>query len=148
MQKVSGKVKESMDGVRRLFLKPNYATLGNFSEAGEDEYDDEDNAYYFDQNLVKGEKTFLLETKGDSMINAHIQDGDMIMVNPDIKIPQNGDIVVARLGNDATVKRFSKEPDKRVRLQPENDTMNPIYVKEGDGDFEIIGKVVGVYRQM
>ena len=85
-------------------------------------------------------QTFLLEVKGESMINAGILDGDSILVKqqPDA---ENGDIVVALVGDSATVKTFYKE-DGHFRLQPENDTMDPIIVDE----CSIIGKVFGVFR--
>ncbi len=137
------------EGVRRLFLKENYATLGNMSAA-----DDADKtSFAFDENLVQGKNTFLLRTKGDSMIKAHIQDGDLILVDPDQKeydkgVIADGDIVVARVGDDATVKHIYRENDKLYRLQPANDGMKPIYVRPEDGDFQIVGKVVGIYRQI
>ena len=85
-------------------------------------------------------ETFMLKVKGESMINAGILDGDSILVKqqPDA---ENGDIVVALVGDSATVKTFYKE-DGHFRLQPENDTMDPIIVDE----CSIIGKVFGVFR--
>ena len=82
----------------------------------------------------------MLKVKGESMINAGILDGDSILVKqqPDA---ENGDIVVALVGDSATVKTFYKE-DGHFRLQPENDTMDPIIVDE----CSIIGKVFGVFR--
>ena len=87
-------------------------------------------------------QTFLLEVKGESMINAGIFDGDMVIVEQQ-PTADNGDIVVAMIEDSATVKRFYKE-DGYYRLQPENDTMDPIIVSE----VSIIGKVVGLYRSM
>ncbi len=133
-----------VNGIRRLSLKVSYGTLGNFSSVT----DENEKSYAFDENLVQGENTFLLKSIGDSMIDAHIQDGDLIMVNPDYPVPSDGDIVVARLGDDATVKRFYREEDNLIRLQPENDNMSPIFVRPEDGEFELVGKVVGVYRQI
>lgn len=137
------------EGIRRLFLKESYATLGSMSAAD----DDDKTSFAFDENLVQGKNTFLLRTKGDSMINAHIQDGDLILVDPDQKeynkgVITDGDIVVARVGDDATVKHIYRENDRLFRLQPANETMKPIYVHPEDGDFQIVGKVVGVYRQI
>ncbi len=86
---------------------------------------------------------FMLKVSGESMINAAILDGDLIIVS---KQPTavNGDIVVALLDNEnATVKTFYKE-DGHIRLQPENDTMEPIIVK----DVTILGKVVGIFRKL
>lgn len=84
--------------------------------------------------------TFMLTVKGDSMINAGIFDGDMILVRQQ-QTAENGDMVVALVDDSATVKTFYKE-DGYYRLQPENDAMEPIFVKEA----AILGKVIGVFR--
>jgi repressor LexA len=90
---------------------------------------------------------FLLRVKGESMINAGILDGDVLVVQR-AQDARNGEIVVALVGDDeladeATVKTFYRE-DNRVRLQPENDTLEPIYA-----DFvQILGKVTGVFRTL
>ena len=83
---------------------------------------------------------FALRCKGDSMINARIFDGDIVIVNR-TPVASNGEIVVALIGDEATVKRFYKE-NGHFRLQPENDYMEPIIVDS----VAILGKVVGVYR--
>jgi repressor LexA len=88
------------------------------------------------------EGSFLLRVRGDSMIDAGILDGDFVIVHQQ-QTATNGDIVVALLGDDATVKRFYKEPD-RVRLQPENSTMEPIYAT----DVRILGRVQGLFRHI
>ena len=93
-------------------------------------------------NFVQHDNSFILHVKGDSMVNVGIMDGDYIIVTPS-KVATNGEIVVALLDNEATVKTFYREKN-RIRLQPENDTMDPIYVT----DVEIIGKVVGLFRRM
>ncbi len=88
-----------------------------------------------------GEKaSFMLRVKGESMINAHIADGDIVIVEK-TSYAENGDIVVALLEDSATVKRFYKEKD-HIRLQPENDNMEPII----SDNVEIIGKVIGLFR--
>ena len=89
---------------------------------------------------MPNEETFMLKVKGESMINAGIFNGDNVLVK---KQPNadNGDIVVALVDDSATVKTFYKE-DGYYRLQPENDTMDPIIVKE----CSILGKVFGVFR--
>lgn len=85
-------------------------------------------------------ETFLLKVKGESMVNAGILNGDSVLVQrqPDAS---NGDMVVALVGDSATVKTFYKE-DGHYRLQPENDSMDPIIVDH----CEILGKVFGVFR--
>ena len=90
---------------------------------------------------------FLLRVKGESMVNAGILDGDLLVVQR-AQDARNGDIVVALAGEDesadeATVKRFFRE-DGRVRLQPENDAMEPIFATH----VRILGKVVGVFREL
>ncbi len=100
--------------------------------------------FSFPQGLLgTQDKTFMLRVQGESMIKAGIFDGDYIMVREQ-DIANDGDIVVALIEKEsATVKRFFKEKD-RIRLQPENDTMEPFYETE----VEILGKVIGIYRQM
>src|SRR5512133_1449328 len=90
---------------------------------------------------------FLLRVKGESMVNAGILDGDLLVVQR-AQDARNGDIVVALAGDDesadeATVKRFFRE-DGRVRLQPENASMEPIYARHA----QILGRVVGVFREL
>ena len=89
---------------------------------------------------LPNEETFMLNVKGNSMINAGINDGDQIIVAKR-PVANNGDIVVALVNDSATVKRFYKEDDC-IRLQPENDTMEPIIVD----DCDILGKVIGLLR--
>jgi repressor LexA len=84
--------------------------------------------------------TFMLKVKGESMINAGILSGDLVLVEQ-ISTAHNGDMVVALIEDGATVKTFYKE-DGHIRLQPENDTMDPIIVT----DVQILGKVIGVFR--
>lgn len=91
--------------------------------------------------LIGNQVSFILTVRGDSMINAGIHEGDLLIVARQ-NTAINGDIVVALVdGEDATVKRFYKEAD-HVRLQPENDAYEPILTK----NVQILGKVVGLYR--
>ena len=99
------------------------------------------------EQLVGGAADFLLRVKGDSMIDAGILDGDVVVVRK-ADTAVNGEIVVALAGEDesadeATVKRFFRESG-RVRLQPENDAYEPIYAKH----VQLLGKVVGVFRAL
>lgn len=84
---------------------------------------------------------FMLKVSGESMINAGINSGDLAIIEKE-EYAENGDIVVALIENEATIKRFYKEKD-HIRLQPENDTMEPIIVPE----CSILGKLVGLFRQ-
>lgn len=95
-------------------------------------------------SLRSSQNLFALKVKGESMINAHIMDGDILLVRAQ-SVAQNGDIVVALTDGEATVKRFYAEKN-RVRLQPENSFMKPLYVERGE--FRIVGKAVGVLRKM
>ncbi len=88
------------------------------------------------------ENTFILRVRGDSMIEAGILDGDYVVVRQQ-QDASNGEIVVAMIGEEATVKRFFREPD-RVRLQPENSSMEPIYER----DVTILGKVQALFRRL
>ncbi|MDR1775052.1 MAG: transcriptional repressor LexA [Actinomycetes bacterium] len=88
---------------------------------------------------IRGE-SFMLRVHGDSMVNAGILDGDLVVVRCQ-KTAQNGEIVVAMVDGDATVKRFYKEKDC-IRLQPENDAFEPILAR----DVEIAGKVIALLR--
>ena len=97
--------------------------------------------------LVGGGADFLLRVKGDSMIDAGILEGDLVVVRRQTTAT-NGDIVVALAGEDetadeATVKRYFRE-NGRIRLQPENDALEPIYARH----VQILGKVVGVFRAL
>lgn len=92
------------------------------------------------EDMPRGE-TFMLKVKGESMINAGIFDGDQIIVKRQ-PTAENGDIIVALIDDSATVKTYYKE-EGHFRLQPENDTMEPIIVS----DLTILGKVIGLYRR-
>lgn len=91
-------------------------------------------------HFVPSGEIFMLNVQGDSMIEAGIFDGDMVLVRKQ-NTAQNGDIVVALIDDEATVKTFYREPN-RIRLQPENRTLQPIY----SSNVVILGKVVGLYR--
>jgi repressor LexA len=93
--------------------------------------------------FIRRDNTFCLRVKGDSMIEDGIRDGDYIIVEGRDSA-DNGETVVALIGNEATVKKFFREPGGQVRLQPANSTMQPIMV--GDGDLAIRGVVVGLMR--
>lgn len=108
----------------------------------------EDIQGYFvvDQVVVKGADCFFLRVSGDSMINAGILEGDLVLVRPQ-PTADNKDTVVAMVDGEATVKWFFKEYD-HIRLQPANQSMNPILIYPEDGEVTIVGKVIGVHRQL
>ena len=92
--------------------------------------------------VSKSKRTFVLQVVGDSMIDAHILDGDQVICEQ-VQSVDNGEIVVAIIdGEFATLKRFFKE-GSRIRLQPENSSMDPIYAT----NVEIKGRVIGVIRK-
>ncbi len=93
-------------------------------------------------SLLPNAETFMLRVKGESMINIGIFEGDQVIVEQ-TNTARNGEIVVALVEDSATVKRFFKEKG-HYRLQPENDSMEPIIVDE----VEILGKVIGLFRMM
>jgi repressor LexA len=119
----------------------NVPLVGNVA-AGEPLLAQENIENYFPipMEFMPNQQTFMLRVKGESMINAGILNGDMVLVEQG-KIAANGDMVVALVEDGATVKTFYKEKGS-YRLQPENDYMEPIIVKE----VSIMGKVIGVFR--
>ncbi|MEN8906103.1 MAG: transcriptional repressor LexA [Clostridiales bacterium] len=94
-------------------------------------------------DFISSTSSFMLRVQGDSMIDAGILDNDMIIVNHQ-SIATNGDIVVALIEEEATVKTFYKE-NNHIRLQPENDSYKPIIGKD---NISVIGKVIGVIRKL
>jgi repressor LexA len=97
-----------------------------------------------DRSLAREEGAFLLRVQGDSMIKAHICDGDYILVRPQ-DTADEGEIVAALVDDEATVKRFFRDGD-RIRLEPENDSMSSIVVEPSETPVRILGKVIGVFR--
>jgi repressor LexA len=104
-----------------------------------------DDTLVLDSAFVRGDGAFFLRVVGDSMVDAHIVDGDLILVKPQ-ETAQPGEIVVALIGHEATVKRYFPE-EGRVRLQPENPRLAPIYAGPDD-DFRLIGRVIGLVRDV
>lgn len=100
-----------------------------------------ENYFPIPAEFMPNAQTFMLTVQGESMINAGIFDGDQILVQQQ-STARNGDMVVALVDDSATVKTFYKE-DGYYRLQPENDTMEPILVY---GELKILGKVIGIFR--
>ncbi|MCR5147720.1 MAG: transcriptional repressor LexA [Eubacterium sp.] len=119
----------------------NVPVIGNVA-AGQPILAEENITEYFPipPEYLTNNQTFMLKVKGDSMINAGILYGDTIIVEQ-TNYAKNGDIVVALIEDSATVKTYYKE-NGHYRLQPENDTMEPIIVD----DLKIIGRVIGLFR--
>ncbi len=99
-----------------------------------------------DRDIAPTSDTFALRVRGDSMMDAHILDGDLVLVKR-ANEARNGEIVVALIGDEATVKTFYKEGAK-IRLQPENKSMEPIFVDKDSPEFRILGKVSSVIRRV
>ena len=133
-------VDDEFNLVRREII--NVPLIGNVA-AGEPIFAEQNIEGYFPllaDDMPSGE-SFMLKVKGESMINVGIYDGDHIVVHKQ-NTARNGDLVVALVDDSATVKTFYKEKG-HFRLQPENDTMEPIIVNE----VEILGTVAGLYRR-
>jgi len=103
-------------------------------------------SFMIDREFVPGEEVFSLRVKGDSMIDAGIYDGDYVLVRKQ-ETANSGDVVVAQIGDEATVKRFYPEK-RRVRLEPANSEYGPIIVDYNTPGFNIAGKVIGLLRRM
>ena len=100
----------------------------------------------FDRSMVSSEDVFLLRVQGESMIEAHIQDGDFALVKPQ-KDAENGEIVVVLIEDEATIKRIFKKRDL-LRLEPANPQMEPIVFRKGEKKVAIVGKVIGIFRKL
>ncbi len=103
---------------------------------------------YLDLNeyFGRGDGTFLLRVRGESMIGAGIHDGDLVVVRYQKEVAP-GEIGVVFLDGEATVKRIFPEKGG-CRLQPENPSMEPIHIREGEAEFTVAGKVIGVIRRL
>jgi repressor LexA len=99
-----------------------------------------------DRSLAGGSETFFLRVRGDSMIGDHIRDKDLALVHPQPMV-DNGEISVVLIDDEATLKRVYKVGNA-LRLQPSNSTMKPIIVGREDGRVTIVGKVVGIFREV
>jgi repressor LexA len=133
----------TVDSVRGIFPAEGLPVLGSVA-AGQPMLAEENIEEYVPIPDIAGgrEGEYLLRIRGESMKEAGILEGDHVVVHPQ-DTARDGEIVVALLGEEATVKRFFKEPD-HIRLQPENLTMEPIRSKE----VKVLGRVVGLLRQV
>lgn len=136
-------VREEQEEAEQLEEMLNLPVLGNVA-AGEPIFADEniEDKVAYPARFVHKDGAFMLRIRGNSMVNVGIFNNDYIVVEPQ-QVAENGEIVVALIGDEATCKTFYREKNM-VRLQPENDNMGPIYVENP----MIIGKVVGVLRDM
>lgn len=105
-------------------------------------YQNIEDTYPIPAEFAASKNLFILRVSGESMINSGILDGDYVLIEK-TDYANNGDKVLALIGDEATIKTFYKE-DNHYRLQPENDFMEPIILKE----VKILGKIVGLYRKM
>jgi len=136
-------VGNAVDSVRGIFPAEGLPVLGSVA-AGQPMLAEENIEEYVSIPDIAGgrEGEYLLRIRGESMIEAGILEGDHVVVHPQ-DTARDGEIVVALLGEEATVKRYFKEPD-HIRLQPENATMEPIRSKE----VKVLGRVVGLLRHL
>jgi repressor LexA len=136
-------VGNAVDSVRSIVTSPGLPLVGSIA-AGQpilaEENIEEHITLPAEAGGDRGE--YILRVRGDSMKNAGILEGDFVVVHEQ-ETADDGDIVVALVGEEGTVKRFFREPD-HIRLQPENETMEPIRSK----DVKVMGRVVGVFRSM
>ncbi len=148
-----GYIKQGRDQARALIVKdypgnPLHLPILGQVTAGQPAFAPEN----FSGTLPCGElvadpvKTFALQVSGESMIEAGILDGDFVLVHKQATA-RNGDIVVARVGDEVTVKRFFRDSGQRIRLAPENRKMKAM-VFQPPAEVKLLGKVVGVYRRM
>lgn len=134
-----GLIMKTKTKARGLRVEPKKIPIIGRIAAGAPELAFEEIEGYF--NPLSWQDCFLLKVKGDSMVNAHIYDGDLVVVRPD-KIGNDGDIIVALIEGETTIKRLKKKNGNFI-LKPENDVY-PIIERP----FEIIGKVIGVVRRI
>jgi len=136
-------VGNAVDSVRSIVRSEGLPLVGSVA-AGQPVLAEENIEEYISVPEVAGggEGEYLLRIRGDSMKNAGIIEGDIVVVRPQ-ETARAGEIVVALLSEEATVKRFFREPD-HIRLQPENETMEPIRSKE----VKVLGRVVGLLRSL
>lgn len=107
-------------------------------------HEDIEGYYQIDKKWLRDDGCFLLKVEGDSMIDAHILDGDLVLIRPQ-QTAENGQIVVAMIDGEATLKRFYRNKDQ-IRLQPVNPTMQPIIIRPGEAETVIIGILLKVIR--
>jgi repressor LexA len=143
LDRARGGVGSAVDSARRFVSPPGLPLVGTVA-AGQPVLAEENIEEYISVPPEAGgaEGEYVLRVRGDSMVDAGMLEGDYVVVRP-ASDAANGDIVVALVGEEATVKRFFRESD-HIRLQPENATMEPIRSKEA----VVLGHVVGLFRNV
>lgn len=106
--------------------------------------EDVEGYYNLDMSWVNDKGCFFLRVEGDSMIEANILDGDLALITPQ-PTAENGQIVVALIDDEATLKRFYRE-EGHIRLQPENSAMQPIIIREGEAETAVAGRLLKIIR--
>lgn len=149
-----GYIKRSYNESRAIEILPSDASpravelplLGSVAAGLPIEAFESNETFYVPDNMVgRGGNHYVLRVRGNSMVDEQIKDGDFVVVNQRERA-DNGEMVIALInGNSATVKKYFRERDGRIRLQPANEAMQPIYVHEND--ITIQGIVVGVMRR-
>ena len=149
-----GYIKRSYNESRAIEILPSDASpravelplLGSVAAGMPIEALESNETFCVPDNMVgRGGNHYVLRVRGNSMVDEQIKDGDFVVVNQRERA-DNGEMVIALInGNSATVKKYYRERDGRIRLQPANETMQPIYVHEND--ITIQGIVVGVMRR-
>jgi repressor LexA len=134
---------EILDKAKKAVVPPGLPLVGRVA-AGAPLLAEENIEDYVEVPQIAGgdDGEYVLKIQGDSMKDAGILEGDYVVVHS-TETARNGEIVVALLGEEATVKRFFKERD-HIRLQPENDALEPILTR----DVQVLGRVVGVFRRV
>jgi repressor LexA len=132
-----------VDKAKKVVADPGLPLVGQVAAGGPILAEENIEEYLEVPSVIGGENAdYILRVRGDSMVDAGILDGDFVVVQ-DAEEATNGEIVVALLGEEATVKRFYREKD-RVRLQPANKEYKPIRTREA----KVLGRVVGVFRSV
>jgi len=142
-------VKNGNDGIKKDISAVNIPIVGRVA-AGEPIFAEQniEGNLAVDSGLVKNPQDFFaLKVKGNSMIDAGIFDGDYVIVHKQSVPDHNGDTVVVLIDGEATVKKLYKERDGKFRLQPANETMEPIIIDPADKQVWVAGKVKGVIRK-
>lgn len=145
--KREGAISRGLELTRKLASPVSRVPLVGLVPAGNpiDAAENVEAEFALDKTFLPSGETFSLQVKGDSMHNAGILDGDFVLVAKQ-ETAQKGEIVVAIINGEATVKRYFPE-GSRIRLQPENDNYQPIIVDRRSGEFRLAGRVVGLLRR-